>query len=140
MSKGEPPPDPPVCAFVVDLAVFELVDAEVLLEVTVERVDPVIVFIDSAEVLVEAVVASDVVLVVAGFEVELAVTDMVDEACVVVVVASAEVELTNPSPPVTPALSVGIVTEFGFAVFDKAVVVFACDVVVTLANVGHSAP
>jgi hypothetical protein len=115
ISNGDPPPVPPVfgCVFAVVFEWLELVATEPLSEV-VEDVSPIPDSEDSSEE-VELAAAEVAIVRVLGtdFVVDFTVAELVD--CVafeeVVFTGAAVVELTNPRPPVTPAESVGIVTE-----------------------------
>lgn len=112
-------------------------------EVVVESVVcPLLVAADSIDEVDEAVDDSTVAVLWEVLE-EFTVTEIVEEACVVVALAVVvEDEVLNPSPPVTPTLSVGSVTETAGDTVEActADVVVAFVVDDTLANVGHKAP
>jgi hypothetical protein len=127
-------------------AVAELVIPELLDEVDVASVVWLASVVDSV-VSVEVRDVTAAVLLCKVFEVDFMITGVVVEARVVevvfaeVVLAVVDDEVWNPSPPVTPTLSVGIVTDSAAETVDicAADVVFAA-VVVVFANVGHRAP
>lgn len=120
--------------------------AEVVVENVVCTLLPAADSIDEVD---EAVDESAVAVLWAVLE-DFTVTEIVEEACVVVALAVAvdvgddddDDEVLNPSPPVTPALSVGSVTESAGDTVEASTadVVFAFVLVDTLANVGHKAP
>jgi len=115
ISNGDPPPVPPVfgCAFAVVFELLELVAIELWSEV-VEDAGAIPDSEDCSEE-VELAAAAETVVEVLGtdFVVGFNVAELFDCVAVedVVFAGAAVVELTNPRPPVTPAESVGIVTE-----------------------------